>query len=163
VRRNKPSFVSILKAESSLDKGVQLQVILIISQIFASTILVEEEKKSFLSPRSAPLGARSRDVNAREERSLFSASVAQSGAMNLLSSTTRICAGNCFIDDHQRLVRASLRRGDELLFEHSSRAEAAVAATGNAVVVRWRAAAAARPLAAAASRPDRESQMLIYE
>ena len=65
VRRNKPSFVSILCVESSLDKDLQLHAILIISQIFASTILVEERKKSFVQAHRSPSKARAPHHRAR--------------------------------------------------------------------------------------------------
>ena len=52
MRRNKSSFVSILNVESFLDKELQLHMIVIISQIFASTILAEEG--NFFLPAPMP-------------------------------------------------------------------------------------------------------------
>jgi hypothetical protein len=54
-RRNKPSFVSILNVESFHESELQLNTIVIIFKNIASTILVEERKKSVFASRDEPI------------------------------------------------------------------------------------------------------------
>jgi hypothetical protein len=123
--------------------------------------LSKTKKFSFLSPRRTPRAAPSRDVIAREERSFIRAPVASSGATNLHCGATRICAGKRFIDHHQQLARASLRRALDLLNRHASRAAAKVATAGDAALIRRPAAAAARLPAATETGRASKSQLLI--
>ena len=70
-RRNKSSLLSILRVESFLNKALQLDIIVIISKIFASTILVENGKFFPSSIRSGKAARRTRASSRLARHGLF--------------------------------------------------------------------------------------------